>query len=123
MERGVVTAPRFLVPITILTRVVSEQQDDYGNDVDESVSTPTDHVEGVFAPGGSVEDTTSREQVITNPTVFLPASVDVTAVDAVQVHGRVYEVEGEPAAWTDKHPFTGWIPDLPVVVTLRRVEG
>lgn len=109
--------PLFTVPITVVTRTVSSR-DAYGNDVS---TTSTVVVDGVFAPGGSVERLAGGDTVTTQPTVYLPSPAP-KAVDAVTVAGVTYEVDGQPQTWP-AHPFTGWVPDLPVVVPLRRVTG
>jgi hypothetical protein len=51
--------------------------------------------------------------------VYLPAGTVVGAIDAVQVAGQTYEVDGSPNDW--QHPLTGWRPG--VEVRLKRVTG
>jgi hypothetical protein len=112
-----VTVP-FTVPITLAKRVVTST-DAYGNDVyTETTST----VQGVFAPGVSMENTQGEDQVVSQPTAYLPASVDPSAVDVLEVGGLRYQIDGEPQVW-GAHPFTGWRPPLPMIVPLRRVTG
>lgn len=113
-------AAAFTVPVTLTSRTVTGTDAD-GNDV---YGTATSTVQGVFAPGGSVESTAAREQVVTQPTVYLPASVDVTAVDAVTVGGLMFEVDADPQRWDEQpNPWSGWVPPFPVVVPLRKVTG
>lgn len=73
-----------------------------------------------FDPGGSSEPTQdARNAVVTKPTVYAPAGVDVVAGDRIVVRGVTYAVEGTPADW--RHPMTGWRPGL--VINLKGVEG
>ncbi|MGZ6806389.1 MAG: hypothetical protein ACXVGG_07115 [Mycobacteriaceae bacterium] len=99
--------------VTLVKRVKSGQ-DAFGNDV---YSTTTVAVSGAFAPGGSSEQLQGQDVVITQPTVYLPAGTDVSAVDAIDVAGQRFEVDGSPNDW--QNPFTGWRPG--VEVKLRRV--
>jgi len=73
-----------------------------------------------FNPGGSSEPVQdARSAVISQPEVYAPAGADVTAGDRLEVRGRVYDVDGEPAGW--RSPFTGWEPGM--VVALKAVAG
>lgn len=102
--------------VTLITRTVSGQ-DSYGNDV--YTETTTD-VTGAFDPGTSAEAVQGQDLLTVQPTVYLPADVDVpSAVDAVEIAGQRYEVDGSPNVY--QSPFTGWRPGT--VVRLRRVTG
>lgn len=109
---------RFTVPVVLKGRTVSGQ-DAFGNDVYSVTEETTD---GIFAPGGSVEQVQGQDVVITQPTVYLRTGTSVAAVDAVTVGGLDYEVSGEPAAWPP-NPFTGRQPEFSVEVRLRRTTG
>lgn len=99
-------------------RVVTGQ-DAYGNDV---FADTTVTVDAVFAPGGSTELAVGQEQVTTQPTLYLPAPAP-TALDEVSVNGVTYQVDGTPQDWSVGSPFTGWVPNFPVVVHLKVVSG
>lgn len=112
------TNVKFTVPVTFIGRTVTGR-DSYGNDVygDAPVAT-----EGVFAPGGSSENTQQGgDTVVTQPTVFLP-DLDVTPVDRIVIDGVTWQVDGTPRNWP-ANAFTGWRPDYPLEVPLRRVTG
>ena len=47
----------------------------------------------------------ARNAVTSGYTLYLPAGSDVTSADRVRVRGVAYEVEGDPADWSN--PFTG----------------
>lgn len=108
----------FTQTLTLRTRTVTGTDSD-GNDVYGSSDTS---VKGVIGPGPSSELTSGQDMVTTQPTAYLPATVDPTAVDAILDGTVVYEVDGEPQIWP-ANPFGGWRPPLPVVVPLRRVTG
>jgi hypothetical protein len=113
-NRDVLTYP-FGQSITLVGRSRSGE-DAYGNDTwTESTTT----VVGVFAPGGSSELVQGQDTVISQPTVYLPAGTDVTAVDQIEVGGVRYLVDGTPNTWAS--PFTGW--KAGVEVRLERVTG
>lgn len=100
--------------VVSLVKRVKSGEDALGNDV---FSTSSTDVLGAFTPGGSSEQVQGQDTVITQPTVYLPAGTDVSAVDAIDVEGDRYEVDGSPNDW--QNPFTGWRPG--VEVKLRRV--
>jgi hypothetical protein len=102
-------------PITLIRRVKAAL-DAFGND---TWTTTTATVSGAFNPGTSVELVQGEDLLTTQPTVMLPPGTQVNALDAVQVDGLVYEVDGSPNS--PVNPFTGWAPG--VVVKLRRVTG
>jgi hypothetical protein len=101
--------------ITLIRRVKAAP-DAFGND---TWTTATSTVSGAFNPGTSVELVQGEDVLTTQPTVMLPPGTQVAAVDAVQVDGDIYEVDGSPNA--PVNPFTGWAPG--VVVKLKRVTG
>lgn len=98
---------------------VKSGEDSYGNDIYTDTTVAKD---AVFAPGGSVEAAVGQEQVTTQPTLYLPAP-SPTPVDEVTVNGVTYQVDGVPQDWSAGSPFTGWVPDFPVVVRLKAVTG
>lgn len=102
-------------PVTLLTRAVTGH-DGFGNDIYSNTSTT---VLGAFDPGGSVETIQGEDLVVSQPTIYLPAGTQIGSVDAVQVAGQVFEVDGSPNA--PLNPFSGWEPG--VVVRLRGVTG
>lgn len=125
-------------PCALVKRTASGSTDSMGNDVDTETVTMT---AGVFSPGSSAEVAYgNNDQVTTQPTEYLPADVSPTAFDYLvpdvlvdgsgnpvldgngKVQGTKYEIDGQPAVWPAS-PFSGWRPDLPVVVRLRRVTG
>jgi hypothetical protein len=108
----------FTVPVTLTGRTVSGR-DAFGNDVYTTIQTTLD---GVFAPGPSVEQVQGRDVVTTQPTVYLPTGTDASAVDSLTIDGLAYEIDGEPNVWPP-NPFTGWQPAYSVEVKLRRVTG
>lgn len=101
--------------ITLVTRAVTGR-DVYGNDVYGETTTT---VVGAFAPGGSSEQVQGQDTVTTQPTAYLPSGTDPTAIDALEVDGQRYEVDGDPQSW--QSPYTGWAPG--VAVRLQRVTG
>jgi hypothetical protein len=109
-----VTFP-FGEPITLVTRTKG-QPDALGND---TWTTATTSVRGAFNPGTSVESVQGQDLLVTQPSVYLPAETVVGAIDAVQVGGLTYEVDGSPNNW--RNPFTNWQPA--VEVKLKRVTG
>jgi hypothetical protein len=110
----VVTFP-FGQQVTLISRTVTGQ-DSYGNDVYGETSTT---VVAAFNPGGSTELVQGQDMVTVQPTVYLPASVQPLAVDAVLVNGQRFDVDGVTDVW--QSPFTGWHPGN--VVKLKRVTG
>lgn len=100
-------------------RFTDGPDDRYGN----PTKVPTDSLleqRAAFDPGGSrapVE--VGRTQTITTPKLYFTEAPDLNADDNVQVRGRWYSVEGDPADWRD--PFGsdvgGW------VVELQKVSG
>lgn len=101
--------------ITIVTRTVTGH-DSLGDDTYSTVSTV---VRGAFAPGGSVELVQGQDQVIIQPTVYLPPGAVVAPTDQVVVRGVTYDVDGSPNDYAS--PYTGWQPG--VEVRLKAVTG
>lgn len=102
-------------PITLVIRTKGEP-DSFGND---TWTTTTTTVAGAFNPGASAELVQGQDILTVQPTVYLPPGTVVGAIDAVQVGGEQYEVDGSPNTWTN--PFTGW--QAGVEVKLKRVTG
>lgn len=75
--------------------------DEYGDPV--PTQTPKTVI-GAFDPGGSTENQ-GQDTATSQPTVYLPPGTDVSWVDAVQVGGVTYQVDGSPGAWSS--PFSG----------------
>lgn len=107
------------VPVQLVKRVMVGA-DELGKEIREDQVLAT--VGGVFYPAGtSTETTFQQDQVTVRPEVFLP-DVDLTAVDAVNIGGVRYQVDGTPKLWPAA-PFTGWQSPLPLQVTLLEVTG
>jgi hypothetical protein len=105
------------VPITVtLVRRIKGAPDALGND---TFTTSAGTARGVFAPGASVEQIQGQDTVTSQPIVYLEATADVRAIDAVVIAGITYEVDGVPNVWTS--PWTGWSPGIEV--RLRTVSG
>lgn len=94
-------------PVTLLANG-AVTTDDYGDPVPAQTSVT---VLGAFNPGMSTEDDT-QDTGRTQPEVYLPPGTDVSWIDAVQVRGATYQVDGVPDEWVN--PFTGWNPGVVV---------
>lgn len=105
----------FGMEITLLTRTKGSP-DTYGND---TWTTTSSIVHGAFNPGSSSELVQGQDLLTVQPSVYLPAGTVVAAVDAVQVGGLVYEVDGSPNDWVS--PYTGHA--FGIEVRLKRVTG
>lgn len=94
--------------------------DGYGDRVPDWTQTPDSlPIPGcVIAPGASAEILTGRDAVETVWTLYKDAAVDVTALDAVDLDGTRYQVNGTPAVF--HHPTRG---TNRTVIELRRWEG
>jgi len=104
-------------PMTVtLVRRTKGTPDSLGNDTWTEGATP---VAAIYAPGSSSEQVQGRDSVTTTATVYVPATTDVRAIDAVIVAGKRYEIDGDPTTWTS--PLTGWTPGIEV--RLRRNAG
>ena len=114
--------PRFAVTLTLLRTSVSGQ-DDYGNDVRESVEVD---VQGCAVwprdsnGSGGNELTGTRDTVIVGYSAILPFGTVVKATDLVRYAGTVYDIDGEPGVWGPS-PLTGNVAG--VQIALRRVTG
>lgn len=109
-------------PITVTTR--AKQVDADGNPVLDEFNNPvylttSVTVSGAFAPAIGYETTNSQDQVVTQPTAYLPAGMVVTSLSKLTIRGQDYEVDGDPQDW--RSPFTGWAPGI--VVPLKRTSG
>lgn len=90
--------------------------DAYGND---TWTTSASTVHGAYNPGSSSELVQGQDVLTIQPSVYLPAGTSVAALDAVQVDGLTFEVDGQPNAWVN--PFTGHA--FGIEVRLKRVTG
>ena len=102
-------------PITLITRTKGAP-DARGNDTWTPTTTT---VTGAYNPGTSVELVQGQDLLTVQPSVYLPPGTVVSAIDAVQVAGLTYEVDGSPNEMTS--PWTG--KDFGIVVKLKRVTG
>jgi len=93
-------------------------EDPYGNDV-PGPPVETDIAGCAIAPRSSSEDLQARDQVIVGLNVWMPSGSVVYATDQMRVRGVLYEIDGEPGAFST--PFTG--TGGPVQVALTRVSG
>lgn len=101
--------------MTVVKRVKSGT-DSLGNDTWTEVRTD---VRGVFNPGGSSESVQGQDILVVQPTVAFPPGTDVDAIDAVEINGDRFEVDGSPNNMVNV--FTGWNPGI--IVKLKRVAG
>lgn len=101
----------------VIHRRTRTGRDDYGNDVFTDTLVPLDRVPAV--PTSSREDDQGRSTVYDLVTVLLPPNTDVDSIDAIEVYGLLYEVQGRPVRFIS--PFSGLNPGIPVV--LKQVTG
>lgn len=107
--------PPFPQDVTLITRTKSGT-DTFGNDTyTETLST----IKGAVAPAVSTEVTAAGETVTTHPTLYAPPGTTITSIDAVQIDGLQYEVDGEPEVWNS--PMTG--EQFGIAAHLQRVTG
>ena len=110
---------RAKLPVTWHHTPESTDEDEYGRPI---TPKPVDlTVRAIaFDPGTTSEPRsgTSR-RVSTKPTMYLPDDPGLTAQDAFTVHGRRYEIDGDPGIW--QSPITGQVKG--VEVPMRRVTG
>ncbi|OZF40753.1 hypothetical protein CH296_00405 [Rhodococcus sp. 14-2496-1d] len=68
--------------------------------------TPTRTVRArQFAPAGAPEPhEPGRNAIVSAPTLYFRAGVDLTEYDRVEVFGDRYEVDGKPDRWTNSRP-------------------
>lgn len=69
-------------------------------------------------PLGSDEQLSDADRVTTRVKLFAPAGTVLTATDAVETGGVVYEVDGDPEFWTDHRGTPHHVECL-----LRRATG
>lgn len=100
-------------PITLL-RNGAATENRFGDPVPSQADPVV--VLGAFDPGGSSEDS-SQDTAATQPEVYLPPGTDVSWVDAVQIDGVTYQVDGPPRPLSS--PFTGTA--FGVIVKLRGI--
>jgi hypothetical protein len=103
--------------VTVI-RPGASTEDPYGNEV-PGTPTETDVPGCAIAPRSSSEDLQARDQVIVGLNVWMPSGTVVNATDQMRVRGVLYEIDGEPGAFST--PFTGTVG--PVQVSLTRVSG
>ena len=84
--------------ITLVRRVLSAEQDSYGNDMHTTVEVP---IAGCLVyPRMSAEGSVAAAaQVITGLWVLAPTGEPILPTDAVRVDGREYEVDEQPGIW------------------------
>lgn len=109
--------------VTVIRRVRQRDENDptkwardgRGNAVyaDEQVPVPGCSVQ---PSAGTETDTEGRVQVTTSTTIYAPLSWPGGPIDAVDIDGTRYEVQGRPQRWD--HPRLGH-----VVVTVQEVSG
>lgn len=118
--------PPFVEPLALVRRTKAGVDGD-GNDLLVDAVTV---VGGIFAPGGSTEQTEGQQRVTDTPSALLPFGTDLSALDAivnkpvVDAEGQIaagdwYELAGDPSEY--RSPFDGWAPGLQV--QLKRVAG
>lgn len=109
--------PKHPITVTLVDRVKLPEPDEYGNDVFEDSET---QLSGCAAyPRYSTENNSARAQVIVGITLLAPYGSDVASVDAIEVRGVRYEVDGEPGEWDSQ--ITG--NTGAVEVALKRITG
>jgi hypothetical protein len=82
------------------------------------IDTPTEVAGCVFQPLATSEQLSDVDQVTTRWRLMLPASVTLSATDAVIVDGLVYEIDGDPVLWSDQCGNPGYTSCL-----VRRATG
>lgn len=93
--------------------------DDYNNPV-TSTTTSTDIINCGVAPRYSSEPTEKgRNGVIIGLTILAPAGSDILFTDRIKIAGVVYEIEGDPADWSN--PFTG--TEFGMEIAVKRAVG
>lgn len=83
-------------------RFAAGELDSHGNE-SESWGSPESVGIYAFDPGGSSEPVTDgHDRSVTEPTLYMPASVVLGPRDRVTARGVLHEVEGETGRWV--HP-------------------
>ena len=98
------------VPAALLTRTPGPP-DEYGNPTTLAVSVPT---VCELQQSGAREELDGNVQVVTW-LVFLPASAPARGWDALDVDGRVLELNGD--AWAVRNPRTGELSHVQAYLT------
>ena len=93
-------------------------EDDHGNPSEGYAAPAYIEVYGI-APTTSAEPESGRNLVVVGYTLFAPPGTVVGPLDLVEIDGKDYKVDGEPADW-GRGPF-GYAPG--VSITLTRAEG
>lgn len=94
--------------------------DAYNNPVGSWAAPATTYVYGIAPKTPEEQHEAGRDPVIKGWTLYAPATVTLAARDRVDYDGDTYEVEGDPAVWTNG-PYSGDTPGL--VAHLKRAEG
>lgn len=77
-------------------------------------------VKGMYADAGTSEDTVSRGATVSSTaTLYLPFGTNIVRTDRVEVRGRTWMVDGDPADW--RSPGTN--RRAGTVANLRSVRG
>lgn len=100
-------------PIVLVLRGQPTGQDDFG---DETYTPTKTTVYGAFNPGMSSES--DNGGTLEQPSVYLPPDApDLSFLDAIQVRGQEFEVDGAPRVWVN--PFTGWQAGTQVLLVAK----
>lgn len=102
--------------VTLVKRSVTGV-DDFGNDVYSE--TTIDVTPCIIQPSGSTENIQWTDEVSTTLTVFMPYGTDVDPIDAVEIDGDRFEIQGDVSSWMS--PFSGHTS--PIQMTVRKVSG
>jgi hypothetical protein len=98
------------VMVTLISTTVTD--DGLGNTTETTVTYEWGPC--AIAPRYANESTDPRvAPVVVGKTVYGPP-VDIDANDTVVIDGEAWQVDGDPAAWSN--PFTGWAPGIEVQV-------
>ena len=102
-------------PVTILRGAPTTSR--YGDAALDWASATRTTVGGIVWPASTVESVEpGRDRTVTRWMAAVPYGTDVTVADRVEVRGKAWAVDGDPAPW--KSPFSG--REYGLVVTLRR---
>ncbi|KQT75400.1 hypothetical protein [Microbacterium sp. Leaf436] len=66
----------------------------------------------VAASSSTLSETATRDQILTEKSLFCGPTADIKPGDRIRADGVSYYVKVKPAA--DRNPFTGWQPYLEV---------